>query len=367
MIVKGLVRVRLEQNVQAMVLNDVKLPIMTALKSDLGSMERAELQIDLMNSPINYSIKMESWLPLRLDTLSATDFGKPGLLVGKTNAGALEYLVEHWVPGSVQSVDLAVAAARQAKANGMPFMGCLEGFTASEERLQLSRWGADPGTVDDYVWDQKLFFAHFECVHADHRDVFVINSNRIGPDSMSAIVAPCNRSAGKIRIRGWDMLTCAGNEGNRHVVASSPEGWQAGRLGRMDPGLLDWFDRKGRYVAISQTDLTAWQNWVAPILVKVPRASDRTGDSSDPDWLTGFPVAKLVDARLPIEFTPDVTVVEDPSRALDILCRSSRGYVIADIGGGILPTPFRKMAGRWLAVCVPRQWVYPAGSPARAA
>ncbi|HOC98699.1 MAG TPA: hypothetical protein PKH54_02060, partial [Myxococcota bacterium] len=45
----------------------------------------------------------------------------------------------------------------------------------------------------------------------------------------------------------------------------------------------------------------------------------------------------------------------------DILCRSSRGYVIPGLGADVLPPSFKKLAGRWLALCVPVQWIGASG------
>ena len=354
MIFKALKQSNTGGDVKQMILKDVRIPLKTIIDSGSFPIEKAELQMDSLNVSVRARSGVFRNVPMRLDTAPKEDFGKPGILVAKNTALATEYLVRHWVCGGDPIIDAAVTAARAARDAGQSFLQLVQQF-ANPERKRHG-WHDDNPECDGFIWSQDQFDFEFSRVGGKGARTYTVDRPR-GESTMAAVLLPGNREFGGHVIKGWDVLTFGGESDNRIVIVSTPEGWQSGPIRRIDPETLARFDSRGRMVAIGQADLSAWQNWVAPAIVRVPAAGTRSGSDQDPDIVHEFPVAHLTDARLPLAFTRDVKVVADPVGALDILCRASRGYVLAGLGGDVLPQSFNRLAGRWLAVCVPALWV----------
>lgn len=354
MIFKALKQSNTGGDVRLMILKDVRIPLKTVIDSGSFPIEKADLQMDSLSVSVRARAGVFRNVPMRLDTAPKEDFGKPGILVAKNTALATEYLVRHWVCGGAPIIDAAVTAARVARDAGQSFLHMVQQF-ANPER-QRHGWHDDNPESDGFIWPQEQFDFEFSRVGGKALRTFTVDRPR-GESAMAAVLVPRNREFGGHVIRGWDVLTFGGESDNRIVIVSTPEGWQSGPLRRIDQETLARFETRGRMIAIGQTDLSAWQNWVVPAIVRVPAAGTRPGAEQDPDIVREFPVARLADARLPLAFTRDVQVIADPAAALDILCRASRGYVLAGLGGDVLPANLHRLAGRWLAVCVPALWV----------
>jgi hypothetical protein len=357
MILKSLVKALTDDGVLGFVMKDLRMPLKKALESDVRPLERADLQMDQLSVPMNLRHDSVPWKSMRLDTMPKADFGLPGVLVGKNTGIALEYLVEHWVCGEHEAVDKSVTAAREARAAGAPFMHLVQRFAVVDGSSGRRHWDVEEDQTEAFIWSNEQFTNGFNKVHDSMPNAFTAENRGWGQDCMTAVVVPRCRVINGQKLQGWDVMSFGGDSDDMNVVVSSDSGWQAGPLRRIDPDIIAKFEQRGRLVSINEADLTVWQNWIAPVLVKVPKATGRIGDDADPECLANIPVGKLADARLPIAFTNDVRVIEDPVEALNILCRSSRGYVMSGIGGDVLPPSFKKLAGRWLALCVPVQWL----------
>ncbi|HNU69140.1 MAG TPA: hypothetical protein PLB35_04865 [Myxococcota bacterium] len=359
MIVKALKKVLTDQAVMGMVVSDVKVPIQLVVGANLNALEIGQVDMDCLNVPMHLRHDSVPWIPMRLDTMPAQYFGKPGLIVGRNSGVALEYLVEHWVCGQNENIDPAVKAAREARAKGEPFLHLVQRFAVSESGRR--HWDVEDESSEAFVWTKEQFRCSFDPIHDTLRGVYTADRGMFDGEKMQAIVVARTIVVGGHKLCGWDMMVMPDDKDSGAVVVSSESGWQAGPFRRLDPALIQRFDQHGRLVAITQADMTVWQNWVARILVKVPRSTGAMGSEIDPSCLADIPVGKLVDARLPVSIARDVQVVADPAVARDILCRSSRGYVIPGLGADVLPPSFKKLAGRWLALCVPVQWIGASG------
>lgn len=354
MIFKALKNSTPGSDVKLMILKDVRIPLKTVIDSGSFPIEKADLRMDSLAVSVRARSGVFRTVPMCLDTAPKEDFGKPGILVAKNTALATEYLVRHWVCGCDPVIDAAVTSARAARDAGQSFLQIVQQF-ANPERKRHG-WADDSPDCDGFIWSQDQFDYEFSRVGPKVARTFTVDRPR-GDSVMAAVLLPRSREFGGHVIRGWDVLTFGGENDNRIVIVSTPEGWQSGPFRRIDQETLARFESRGRMVAIGQADLSAWQNWVVPAVVKVPAAGTRPGADQDPDIVREFPVARLADARLPLAFTRDVKVVSDPVAALDILCRASRGFVLAGLGGDVLPAAFHRLAGRWLAFCVPALWV----------
>lgn len=369
MILKALKVCCVASGVQVMVLKDVHVPLMTVVESGRFPMdsngfpiERADLQMDTLNVTVRTKSDVFPTVPMRFETISKTDFGRPGILVGTNQGTAIEYIVRHWVCGGYPVVDAAVTAAREARDRGEPFQHLVSQFATPPARRR--GWHDEDEVPDGFVWSRDQFDGAFSRVGGRGAATYTIDRHR-GESVMAAILVKRKGGSGGPVPGGWDVMAFGDERDNRIVTVSTSEGWQSGPLRRIDEDTLSRFEKRGRMVAIGQVDLTAWQSWVAVAVVKVPSTTSRMGTDDEPDILREFPVARLADARLPLAFSGDVKVVSDPGEALDILCRSTRGYVLAGLGGDVLPPSFRRLSGHWLAICVPAPWVSGSRRPGR--
>lgn len=356
MLMKALRKVLFDQVVIGMVVDDVRVPIELVTEGRMNSLEWGEVQTDCLSMRLSMKDVSSRWLPMCLDSIAGSDFGRPGLLIGRTSAVALEYLVEHWVCGTKQKIDQTVQAARTARSRGEPFLHLVQSFSTHDGRGHRHR-DIEEESAEEFIWTKEQFQSAFSRAHDTMRSVYTPDRGPFDIDMMQAVVVPQRRVVGGQVIQGWDVMGLPDDRDSRSVMVSCDGGWFVGPYRRVDPRIMSRFERHGRLVGIRNADMTVWQNWVAKILVKVPHNSTAVGNDTDPECLTGIPVGKLVDARIPVNFAPDIKVVKDPAMALDILCRSARGYVMSGMGGDCLPPSFKKLAGRWLAVCVPVQWM----------
>ncbi len=354
MIVKALVKSFSFLGVTGYVYKDVNVPLQTMLNTEARPFERVDLGIDTLSMPLGNRSDAMDMKPLTLDVMPEGDRGYPGLLVSLTQAEALELIVDHWIVGGGGQCDAAVVQAREARAKGMPFLSAMGALLASERAGR--RADMDDDSVVGIVWTEENFYNRFKAISRGRREAVLPEPDRWRTSGTMGVVMERDCKVGGMAIRRFATMVFFGDERSRRAMVSFGGEWQCESASRMDPAVIDAFDRKGRAVYFGEGDLTAWQVWKVALLVKVPAARGGPGSDTPPACLDGIPVGRLADVRLPIPLADSVRVVDDPVVARDILCRTSRGFVISGLGGDVVPQPVARLRGRWLALCVPSHW-----------
>ncbi|HOD00345.1 MAG TPA: hypothetical protein PKH54_10390 [Myxococcota bacterium] len=355
MIVKALVKSFSISGVTGYVYKDVNIPVQTMLNSDLQPFERVELGFDALAMPLGNRSMLMDMNPLSLDVMPEADRGLPGLVVAATQPEALEMIVDHWIVGNSGRCDAAVIQAREARAKGIPFLSSMVGLLAVDNRsrrMSLDEVESELGLV----WSNDKFFQRFSAVGGTRQEALLPEASGWRTNGTMGVVMEHDCRIGNVTMRRFAAMVPFGRERTRKVMVSFGGEWQCESVRRIDPDVLNMFNKKGRAVYIGEGDLTGWQAWKAVMLVKVPERRGGCGSDQTPDCLDGIPVGRLADARMPIPVADDVRVVESPAAARDILCRASRGFIISGLSGDFIPQPVAKLRGRWLALCVPSHW-----------
>jgi hypothetical protein len=251
-------------------------------------------------------------------------------------------------------VDIAVAAARELRKNGGCFIGSMERFAPAP----LARHGnlqTGEADTDRLVWSREAFDGYFAEVGASLPDTWLPTLNSWNTHSGVGAMIERKVSVNGRRMTRLDVLSFEGEINTRHLRVSSEGGWQIGSYRRIDSDILRPFETGGRMVTFGEGDMTAWHNWKVRLLVKVPPYCPSTigGQSRH---LAELPMARITDGRLPIAHCRNIEVIDDPREALSILCRVSRGYLLSELDGDVMPKSIRRLSGKWLAVCVPATW-----------
>jgi hypothetical protein len=352
-----------EQGVRVLVRCRDEIPLRRVATLPVEALESVRLDPAALGAP------GESWkprvhlelCPIRVRGMPAADRGRDGLIVARTRAQAVEFLLAAWEPQGDGEPDTSIREVRASRAARHARLRELE------ERLERHPDDDDAPRIlhharrrsrPRFLWCQDQFDEAFLGVATRNHRLYLPGNQRSYPGedtAKPAAVVERFRQVGRHRIPQWDVIVPREVDDQILCHGFLDGRWFQGPLQRVDPRILEVFDASGRLVSITEGDPLLGQTLTACFAVRVPRGGvARTSRPAPvPQVAAAIPGAFLVDSRSPVALKPDLPVIDDAAGAWAVLQRTMSGIFLPDAAPATLPRCFRDLAGRYAVACVP--------------